>query len=103
MEIIFRLLGLENILDLQLHFVAVQRSDASDADTESPAQATEKRVLYAPIVVARATNLFIEGLVTDECTLGQLKVEVSSASNFYSLVHPYILQSVKFASDRAQG
>jgi len=60
-----------------LHYFAAQKSDGSEVEKDAGEPTTEKRVLYAPIVVARATNLLIEGLVTDECTLGQLKVEVS--------------------------
>lgn len=71
------LLGCEAVLSLQLYYVSLQRSAASEAEKDAGDQTTEKRVLYAPIVVARATNLLIEGLVTDECTLCQLKVEVS--------------------------
>lgn len=70
--------GCEALLNFQLHYVAVQSSNASEIEKDATGdQTTEKRVLYAPIVVARATNLLIEGLATDECTLCQLKVEVS--------------------------
>nr|PNR49566.1 hypothetical protein PHYPA_011462 [Physcomitrium patens] len=52
-----------------------QRNDASADETEAGDQTTEKRVLYAPIIAARITNLFVEGVVVEECTLCQLKVE----------------------------
>lgn len=62
--------------DLNMWLIYCQTADTSSDEKEFENQSTDRRVSYSPIIIARATNLLVEGIVTAECSLCQLKVEV---------------------------